>query len=343
MLPLQVDEYTGVKDTFAVAWTSISFTNTSGTFTLTGTNDFPAAAILDSGTTLTYVPENIFDTLATEVPVEVAYDQESAAYLVECTLRNSAATVDFGFGGTGGTVISVPYSELAVPSYDENGKEQTLTDGTAACIFGIQPNSDESPILFGQTFLRSAYVMYDLDNLAAGLAPTIFDATGSNIVEYMSSGTQASITTDTTGPTVSVASAADNPFGDPFATSSSAIAIGTSAGLGDDGVSLSSTKVLYTRSTPTNIVPASTLAASLTPIGAAANNVASGTTTGAAAAATSGTTTGTAAAASTTAASTTAASTTTKAASAAVAAKSNIAVVLMGTMIVSLLGGCLLL
>ncbi|KFY41714.1 hypothetical protein V494_02820, partial [Pseudogymnoascus sp. VKM F-4513 (FW-928)] len=44
------------------------------------------------------------------------------------------------------------------------------------------------PILFGDTFLRSAYVVYDLANNEIGLAQTDFNAKGSNIVEFASMG-----------------------------------------------------------------------------------------------------------------------------------------------------------
>src|SRR6202034_2435317 len=46
----------------------------------------------------------------------------------------------------------------------------------------------QDPILFGDTFLRSAYVVYDLQENSIGLAQTNFNATDSNIQAFPSSG-----------------------------------------------------------------------------------------------------------------------------------------------------------
>ena len=93
-------------------------------------------------------------------------------------------TLDYGFGGQGGPVISVLFSELALPLTDAAGNNVTLTSGATACQFGIDVNNQaDVPNLFGDTFLRSAYVVYDLDNKQIGIAPTIFGSTKSNVQE----------------------------------------------------------------------------------------------------------------------------------------------------------------
>jgi elongation factor G len=62
-------------------------------------------------------------------------------------------------------------------------------EGAEACAFGIQ-NSSSDPFLLGDTFLRSAYVVYDLVNNQIGMAQTDFNATASNIVAFESHGAQ---------------------------------------------------------------------------------------------------------------------------------------------------------
>jgi hypothetical protein len=103
--------------------------------------------------------------------------------LVACSLATETGSIDFGFGGSGGAIISVPFSELAIPFYDPQGNPQEFDDGTTACYFGVSPASDGEPLLFGDTFLRSAYVVYDLDDKEIGIAPTVFHSEKSNIVE----------------------------------------------------------------------------------------------------------------------------------------------------------------
>ncbi|KAE8333821.1 aspartic peptidase domain-containing protein [Aspergillus sergii] len=109
--------------------------------------------------------------------------------LVEQELINTRAyslwlnDVDYGFGGPNGPVIRVPFTELAVPWLDDNGDYQKLSNGNDACVFGVVPITDDSPILFGDTFLRSAYVVYDLDQQQIAIAPTRFNSEDTNIVE----------------------------------------------------------------------------------------------------------------------------------------------------------------
>lgn len=80
-------------------------------------------------------------------------------------------------------MIRVPFTELAVPWLDDNDEYQKLSNGNDACVFGVVPITDDSPILFGDTFLRSAYVVYDLDQQQIAIAPTRFNSEDTNIVE----------------------------------------------------------------------------------------------------------------------------------------------------------------
>jgi len=180
VLPLQVNAATNVIDTLAVVWSSIAVTDSSGS-TLLVTSDVPAAAVLDSGTTDTIVPPNTFAQLATYFGV---INDTNYGYIVNCNISSMPGTLDYGFGGQGGPVISVLFSELALPLTDAAGNNVTLTSGATACQFGIDVNNQaDVPNLFGDTFLRSAYVVYDLDNKQIGIAPTIFGSTKSNVQE----------------------------------------------------------------------------------------------------------------------------------------------------------------
>jgi hypothetical protein len=183
-IPVYGNSQRGNVTSFLVALTSVSATSSTGTDTLTPSG-YAQAVILDSGTTLTLLPDDI----AAKVFMELGAtdDQQLGAVVVPCALANNTGTLNYAFGGPGGPVIKVPMSELVLPLTLTNGQSPTYQDGTKACQLGIQA-AGNLPILFGDTFLRSAYVVYDLANNQIGLAQTDFNATGSNVVEFASRG-----------------------------------------------------------------------------------------------------------------------------------------------------------
>lgn len=193
---------------FTVAFTSLTATSSTGTDQLTP-NGYVQAVILDSGTTLTLLPDDIAAAVFSELGA--TDDQQLGAVVVPCSLANNTGTLNYGFGGPGGPVINVRMSELVLPLTLTNGRTPTYEDGTAACQLGIQA-AGNLPILFGDTFLRSAYVVYDLENNEVGIAQTDFGATGSNVVEFASRG--ASIP-DATTATAQVTMVTQTETGNP--------------------------------------------------------------------------------------------------------------------------------
>lgn len=179
---------TGQITEFNVALTSVSGHSSSGSDSLTSSS-FPMNALLDSGTTLSYLPSDITNQIWQEVGA--AYVQSLGVAVVPCTFATSSAYFSFGFGGSQGPRINITMDELVLESAGvtlSNGRHK----GTSACVFGIQaqPSSDGSPnnALLGDTFLRSAYVVYDLENNQVAIAPTKFNASSSNVVPFPSKG-----------------------------------------------------------------------------------------------------------------------------------------------------------
>ena len=80
-------------------------------------------------------------------------------------------------------MISVPLSQLALPLFNSKGDPLHFSNGKPVCQFGLEPLTEDMPIILGDTFLRSAYVVYDLDNKQIAIAPTVANTTESNIVE----------------------------------------------------------------------------------------------------------------------------------------------------------------
>ena len=152
----------------------------------------PIPVLLDSGSSLSYLPTNYAQAVFTIFSAQ--YDATSGAAIVDCNLMNADATVDFDFSGQ---VIKVPMSELVIiDGYHHN---------QPVCIFGISDAGDSTAVL-GDTFLRSAYVVYDLSNNQISIAPTNFNSTTSSVKEISagSSGVPDASTVSTAISTLTV-------------------------------------------------------------------------------------------------------------------------------------------
>ncbi|PQE16658.1 eukaryotic aspartyl protease protein [Rutstroemia sp. NJR-2017a BBW] len=146
--------------------------------------DQALAVLLDSGSSLTYLPDAMTEAIYEVVGAQ--YDSSEGAAYVPCSLASNSSTLNFTFTSP---TISVDMNELVIPVTSSSGRPLQFTDGTSACLFGIAPAGDSTSVL-GDTFLRSAYVVYDLDNNEISLAQTNFNATSTSVVE-ITTGTTA--------------------------------------------------------------------------------------------------------------------------------------------------------
>ncbi|KAI1467019.1 acid protease [Daldinia caldariorum] len=140
------------------------------------------AVLLDSGSSLTYLPDDMVSGIYDAVNAQ--YDSSQGAAYVPCSLENESDTIDFVFSGP---KISVAMDELVLDLVTTTGERPTFSNGVEACLFGIAPAGSGTNVL-GDTFLRSAYVVYDLENNEISIAQTNFNTTESN-VEEIPSGT----------------------------------------------------------------------------------------------------------------------------------------------------------
>lgn len=142
-----------------VALDSISFETSSSNITaVNGT----MAALLDSGTTYTYLPSWALDNLASSM--SGSYSLSMGLYQVSCDYSSDDAYAVFDFSGAR---IKVPLSDLVV-SYSRSCYltilEQSLTIG------GVEY------AVLGDNFLRSAYVVYDLEDYQISLAQASYSS-----------------------------------------------------------------------------------------------------------------------------------------------------------------------
>jgi len=132
-------------------------------------NDSNVPVLLDSGSSLMYLPDNVASALYQTFGAQ--YRPSQGAATVDCDLANQEGSLEFNFSGV---TISVPLNELVIVA--------AVSRGQPVCILGIGPAGSSVAVL-GDTFLRSAYVVYDLENNEISLAQTNFNATSENVQE----------------------------------------------------------------------------------------------------------------------------------------------------------------
>lgn len=193
----------GIYAEFVIALTSVGANGTQDAIA----SDIAVPALLDSGSSLMYLPNDIAQAIYDDVGA--FYDPSQGAALVDCDLKNSNATLEFTFSEP---TISVAMNELVFTA--------SVIRGQPICILGIGPAGSSTPVL-GDTFLRSAYVVYDIDNNEISLAQTNFNAASDDNILEITTGTDA----------VPSATAVENPVTDVAVQSGGAINGGAPLGV----------------------------------------------------------------------------------------------------------------
>ncbi|KAG6000194.1 hypothetical protein E4U54_001511 [Claviceps lovelessii] len=133
----------------------ISVTKTDGSNTVIFDQVNGAPVLLDSGYTVSSLSTDHFNKIKDAFPgvTPPPDDDQSGLYRVPCDVGQQNGTVNFKFGKT---EISVPYNDFI------------WKQSSDLCVLGVTPD-DKFPVL-GDTFLRAAYVVYDMDNRNVHLA-----------------------------------------------------------------------------------------------------------------------------------------------------------------------------
>ncbi|OBT89848.1 hypothetical protein VE02_00789 [Pseudogymnoascus sp. 03VT05] len=202
---VDTERFTGTLETLPVQKTSAGYTDFLITLTSlsfggkTLIEKQAQAVLLDSGSSLIYLPNAMTNAIYEAIGAQ--YDSTQSAAFVPCSMRSINETLDFKFTSP---TISVPLDELILDIPKTNNKTAVFPGGEPACLFGIAPSGVTVPVL-GDTFLRSAYVVYDLGNNEISLAQTKFNATKTNIVELSSGKDAAGIATAVANPVAATA------------------------------------------------------------------------------------------------------------------------------------------
>ncbi|KAK0673903.1 putative candidapepsin precursor [Cercophora samala] len=171
LMSLPVESEAGVYAEFMITLTKLQLGSTQ----IGG--DLALAVLLDTGSSLTYLPDAMVQDIFNLVNAQ--YDSDSNAAYVPCSLANNSTLLSFTFTSP---TINVEMNELVLDLTTSSGQRPVFSDGTEACLFGIAPAGDGTNVL-GDTFLRSAYVVYDLENNEISMAATNFNSTRTQVVE----------------------------------------------------------------------------------------------------------------------------------------------------------------
>lgn len=164
-------------------------------------DDLDAAAVLDSGSTISLLPDRQVQNVYRHFGVRSIEGVPTP--LVDCAYRGAKGKgVAFSFRFEGAS-IQVPVREMVINGFPEDIQRALLgsqlrrffDNWDGVCIFGVGSASDygvksDRFALLGDTFLRSAYVVYDMANRQLGIAQANTKADKSNIVEIRKGATQ---------------------------------------------------------------------------------------------------------------------------------------------------------
>ncbi|KAI6373128.1 hypothetical protein MCOR25_003527 [Pyricularia grisea] len=198
VIPLIPDVTTKNITSFTVALSGFDIELSNKTKTKIDLRNASNPTLLDSGTTLSYLPaamaEKVFGMFgAVEDKNITGLTYISCDYLQ----KEKDMLMSFTFANDGGT-IKVPMYEMVLDVVRNLAGFQAPPGlpFKDVCLFGIQStgqfaqqyNSLEGAnfTLLGDTFLRSAYVVYDLDHNQIGIAQANLNATDSKIVNLTS-------------------------------------------------------------------------------------------------------------------------------------------------------------
>ncbi|KAJ5935749.1 hypothetical protein N7466_005296 [Penicillium verhagenii] len=166
------DEYYSL----AIALTDISIKSSSGTKSFA--TGLPLAVSLDNGSPFITLPQELVEPIYKEVGG--GYLSDIGFAYIPCDMYDADYNVSFSFSGA---TVTVPISDLIFDDYTETG----FPDDT--CIFGLTYSSP-GVNLMGDSFMRGAYIVYDLGNNEISLANTNYDGGDDDILE-IGTGTTA--------------------------------------------------------------------------------------------------------------------------------------------------------
>jgi hypothetical protein len=135
--------------------------------------------ILDTGTSLTVLPNAIASKIVNAMGAQYyPTGATSGTTIIPCSQKNENISLNFHFGGSTGPTINVDISQLVL-------RYLAPLNSVDMCQFGLYGSDGSYPTTLGDSFLRSAYVVYDVQDGQIGLAQSVLSGGGSDVVELL--------------------------------------------------------------------------------------------------------------------------------------------------------------
>lgn len=154
---------------FDITLQGTGFVSSSGKAYTFNTQNVPA--LLDSGTTLLYLPQTLANLFASQV--SASWDDNLQYYTMDCPTDKVAENSAYVFQ-IGGVNYYVPLSNYILRTSDKD-----------TCILGIQPQSSQYCIL-GDNTLSALYIVYDLEDYEISIAQADFSGASKSDIKVIS-------------------------------------------------------------------------------------------------------------------------------------------------------------
>ncbi|RYP61689.1 hypothetical protein DL771_010040 [Monosporascus sp. 5C6A] len=132
-------------------WVQLDSIGTTGRGSFHAYDNSSLPVVLDTGSTFCSLPRAVVNGMMEDLDGQI---DRQGQVLVDCSHVDNKNTFDFNFGKI---TISIPYSQFVVQANSE------------VCVLGAVP--DDQIALLGDSFLRSAYVVFDQKNMEVAMAP----------------------------------------------------------------------------------------------------------------------------------------------------------------------------
>ena len=128
--------------------------------------DFLSPALLDSTSSVSYLPTSTIIQIA--VQIAATYVESLDRWLVECSMADMGVTLGFMFRSL---TIKIPLSDLLSSTYDTTtNSSMFFSSGQEACFLTLYANTNTGVNILGEAFMKNIYMAVDLEDNSIAIA-----------------------------------------------------------------------------------------------------------------------------------------------------------------------------